>query len=227
VEEQPTRRDSPEPVDEQPTHQQATETADEQPTRQETSTPVAEQPTPQETSEPIPQQPTHEERAARVEEEAAQPQEPAFRPAPPPTAERFRKDEGTWPLSTFLWGGLGVALAFAGGMFLQREIGPPKESMVEVERVPKAPAWIQRYAEAFCSADAEYLAANSGGELGNDPQQFATAMAQRGWECDDIRYLGTGTVDDRAFYVYVTNTPGRGEQWWVFSTQGETVLNID
>jgi hypothetical protein len=90
-----------------------------------------------------------------------------------------------------------------------------------------APQWLDQYAKAVCSHDADFVTSHTDVSLGMSLDevnlQFET-MHERGLDCTGVRYLGSvGQVE----FVYVLRQ-GPKDVWYVFtiSPQGTSVVNV-
>lgn len=172
-----------------------------------------------------------DERRAPVVDTAETPGEDVVRPSTAATVQPApAKPKHSWK------GPAGMAaalvLAFAWGALTYRELGATRivQGPVVAGAVAgseSAPAWVGDFANAFCSADAEFLATRIGPPLDAQAAQIAEAFASREWSCSDMRYLGGGTNSNGEFYAYVTIDAGGGEQWWVFTVVDEKVVAIE
>ena len=90
-----------------------------------------------------------------------------------------------------------------------------------------APGWLDQYAKAVCTHDADFVATHTDESLGmtlDDVNvQFAT-MHARGLDCTSVRYLGSVGNDG---FVYVLHQ-GPKDVWYVFTlnAQGTSVANV-
>ncbi|TMG69792.1 MAG: hypothetical protein E6H81_09435 [Chloroflexi bacterium] len=90
-----------------------------------------------------------------------------------------------------------------------------------------APGWLDQYAKAVCTHDADFVAAHTDESLGmtlDDVNVQFETMHAHGLDCTGVRYLGS--VGQDAF-VYVLHQ-GPKDVWYVFtvSPQGTSVVNV-
>jgi hypothetical protein len=90
-----------------------------------------------------------------------------------------------------------------------------------------APAWLDQYAKAVCSHDADFVAAHTDESLGmtlDDVNVQFETMHARGLDCTGVRYLGSVGGDG---FVYVLHQ-GPKDVWYVFTvnTEGTSVVNV-
>lgn len=127
-----------------------------------------------------------------------------------------------------------LALSFAWGALTYRELGTPgrvgdspliASSALAGSEAP--PQWVGDFADAFCTADAEHIAARIGPPLDGKTVEIQEALATREWSCVDTRYLGGGANDKGEFYAWITVDAGGREQWWIFTVMNEKVVAIE
>ncbi len=138
-----------------------------------------------------------------------------------------------------LFGGAGaLVLAFVWGALAYRELAPRTVAVAGARQAGVAPAgivrgtenppaWMAKFADAFCAKDAEFVATHLGGPLAMSPEQAASALSQRDWTCTGSRFLGAGANAERTFFVYVIQRSGGEEMWFVFSVEDDKVVGVD
>jgi hypothetical protein len=91
-----------------------------------------------------------------------------------------------------------------------------------------APAWVNQYADALCSADSAYLVERTDAALGVT-QEAIDAEFQRlhdnGLDCTSVRYLGS--VGDSQFVFVLHHGPK--DVWYVLtvSEDGQTIDKVE
>jgi hypothetical protein len=91
-----------------------------------------------------------------------------------------------------------------------------------------APAWVNEYAGALCSADAAFLVERTDAALGvtkEDIDAQFQRMHDNGLDCTSVRYLGS--VGESQF-VYVLHH-GQKDVWYVLtlSEDGQTIAKVE
>jgi hypothetical protein len=91
-----------------------------------------------------------------------------------------------------------------------------------------APAWVQKYAGALCSADSAYLVERTSVALGvtqADIDAQFQRMHDNGLDCTSVRYLGSVNQSQFVFVLH----HGPKEVWYVLtlSEDGQTVDKVE
>jgi hypothetical protein len=91
-----------------------------------------------------------------------------------------------------------------------------------------APAWVEKYAGALCSADSAYLVARTSVALGvtqADIDAQFQRMHDNGLDCTSVRYLGSVNQSQFVFVLH----HGPKEVWYVLtlSEDGQTVDKVE
>ena len=91
-----------------------------------------------------------------------------------------------------------------------------------------APAWVNEYAGALCSADASYLVERTDTALGvtkEDIDAQFQRMHENGLDCTSVRYLGS--VGESQFVFVLHHGPK--DVWYVLtlSEDGQTIAKVE
>ncbi len=91
-----------------------------------------------------------------------------------------------------------------------------------------APAWVNQYVGALCSADAAFLVERTDAALGVTEQDIVAQfqrMHENGLDCTSFRYLGS--VGDRQFVFVLRHGPK--DVWYVFtlSEDRQTIAKVE
>lgn len=158
---------------------------------------------------------------------------PVPAPTTPALASRWQRLRGLTGVGValvlaFVWGGLayrGLGPKTADSMAALIDGGGGRPAAVLGSEAPAS--WVSDVATAFCSGDADTIAARIGPPLTGDVGAIREALASRDWNCASFRYLGGGTNAQGAFYVFVMRDDHGSEQWWVFTVVGERIVSIE
>lgn len=121
-----------------------------------------------------------------------------------------------------------VVVAVAAGALVFTQM--PAKVVVDTHSISTAaPEYAQKYMDAICAFDAEYLGKNtSPGFAGaQEIADYIDSAAQSGWGCESVKYLGSyQTVDKQVFAVVVK--PSGNEVFYLFTFDAERlVINIE
>jgi hypothetical protein len=91
-----------------------------------------------------------------------------------------------------------------------------------------APAWVNQYANALCSADSAYLVKRTDAALGvtqDDIDAEFQRMHENGLDCTSVRYLGS--VGESQFVFVLHHGPK--DVWYVLtlSEDGQTIARVE
>jgi len=91
-----------------------------------------------------------------------------------------------------------------------------------------APAWVNQYADALCSADSAYLVERTDAALGvteADIDAQFQRMHENGLDCTSVRYLGS--VGESQFVFVLRHGPK--DIWYVLtlSEDGQTIAKVE
>ena len=91
-----------------------------------------------------------------------------------------------------------------------------------------APAWVNQYAGALCSADSAFLVERTDAALGVTEQDIEAQfqrMHENGLDCTSVRYLGS--VNDSQFVFVLRHGPK--DVWYVLtlSEDGQTIAKVE
>ena len=91
-----------------------------------------------------------------------------------------------------------------------------------------APAWVNQYAGALCSADAAYLIDRTDMALGvtkEDIEAQFRRMHDNGLDCTSVRYLGSAGQSQFVFVLH----HGQKDVWYVLtlSEDGQTIAKVE
>ena len=94
--------------------------------------------------------------------------------------------------------------------------------------INSAPAWVNQYVGALCSADAAFIVERTDAALGVTEQDIVAQfqrMHENGLDCTSFRYLGS--VGDRQFVFVLRHGPK--DVWYVFtlSEDGQTIAKVE
>lgn len=103
-----------------------------------------------------------------------------------------------------------------------------KAETVNVPNTLVAPTVANDFFSAFCSHDAAYIAANTGGALTVSEAEMADYFAQTTMQCVGFRYLGSLTpTPGTQQYVYVIDAGVDGEVWFVLSVVDGVAVDLE
>lgn len=168
-------------------------------------------------------------------------EQPAVRPVAAAPAEEPGRGRPRPRFSGLVGTALALVVAFVWGGLAYRELGPKtttrvvpasvastvRGSATAVRGAEAPPAWVSDFATAFCGGDAKALAVHIGPPLTGQVDQISQALAQRDWDCGDMRYIGGGANPKGTFYVFVMTDTQSEEQWWVFTVMDDKVIAIE
>jgi hypothetical protein len=118
-----------------------------------------------------------------------------------------------------------------GNLFTYREeMAQMRSEVADLRhgRGSAAPAWVNQYASALCSADSAYLVERTDAALGVT-QEAIEAQLQRmhesGLDCTSVRYLGSVGTNQFVFVLH----HGPEDVWYVLtvSEDGQTIDKVE